>query len=785
MARNQSNFTQKNTPIWGTGAAAGAAEGEFQNTFSTGTLNPTSWSAISINDANATPGNAFWARSTTGESQGAYWGTRPPITSPTQTNGVALFDSDFMDNGGTQGAFGLGSSPAPHKGELISPVIDLTGYTDSALTVNFYCYWRNYATTEFSVSISVDNGASWSAVDIISLLPAGANAENQGWVDAVFANETAGVTNLTQCRIKFTFDGEYYFAMIDDVSIATADAFDLTIATANPNGNTVGDSFKELHITNNSHFPMSQLRNNLKFGANVKNYGAIDYEEQSTATLDLTIQRSINGSYSTVYTQSMIVDTVLIGGNGNAFFDDITDTTWIQPGVYKVIYDVNLAEDANPNNDSLIHYFSINNDSYASKVSTDLSGAPRATTAIFPGGTAFSKFEYGSMFNFPSGGTQNMTLDSISFQYYIPSSYTGTDELFVGIRVYEWYDLTQDGQLDTDPSSGELNVVAVAEAQLSNLIGATQTFRDTTVPVMNVSTFNELNLVDGKTYLVTLLLEAGGLGFNPFPSFTSENMIWLGASEEKNYGMNYLYGDLAQRTHVSPVLVLDENSIGDWNPLGFGADVVPSIGLVLSSPCSAAFSTINPTACNEYLSPAGNLYTTSGTYLDTIPAAAGCDSVITINLTVDNVDVSVTNSSPTLSATVSGASYQWLDCDNNYAVIPGETSQNFTATANGNYAVEITQSNCTDTSACNSVSNVGINNNDLSKFNVYPNPTKDKLTIELIGSQESDYSILDVTGRMIKAGKIEGIETTIDVSNFKRQIYFIKIGEQVIKFVKQ
>ncbi len=46
-------------------------------------------------------------------------------------------------------------------------------------------------------------------------------------------------------------------------------------------------------------------------------------------------------------------------------------------------------------------------------------------------------------------------------------------------------------------------------------------------------------------------------------------------------------------------------------------------------------STINANSCSNYISPSGNnTWTTSGTYTDIVPNAAGCDSIITINLTV-------------------------------------------------------------------------------------------------------------------------------------------------------
>ena len=47
-----------------------------------------------------------------------------------------------------------------------------------------------------------------------------------------------------------------------------------------------------------------------------------------------------------------------------------------------------------------------------------------------------------------------------------------------------------------------------------------------------------------------------------------------------------------------------------------------------------------------------------------------------------------------------GIEYQWLNCDNGYAPITGATSQNYTATELGSYAVEATIGSCVDTSDC-------------------------------------------------------------------------------------
>lgn len=147
-------------------------------------------------------------------------------------------------------------------------------------------------------------------------------------------------------------------------------------------------------------------------------------------------------------------------------------------------------------------------------------------------------------------------------------------------------------------------------------------------------------------------------------------------------------------------------------------------------------ATVSPVVCQSYTAPSGKIFTTSGTYQDTIPSVRGCDSVITINLTVNNfIDRNTTVSGTTITANAPFARYQWLNCNNAYAPISGATNQSFTPTVNGSYAVRLVQDACVDTSDCVVISTVGIIENTLnSKLMLYPNPTNGQITIE---SEES------------------------------------------------
>ncbi|NBG67246.1 hypothetical protein [Acidiluteibacter ferrifornacis] len=137
--KSLTNYKKSGSVVWCTGSTNGAL-GEFSTPFTTQDTSITNWivKSIYLSGRAVTPGSAFWVRNLTGYSAGAYWQGTTPHGSSSQANGSALFDSDFLDNNGIPGAFGTGASPSVHKGELISPPIDLTGYTNQALIVKFF-----------------------------------------------------------------------------------------------------------------------------------------------------------------------------------------------------------------------------------------------------------------------------------------------------------------------------------------------------------------------------------------------------------------------------------------------------------------------------------------------------------------------------------------------------------------------------------------------------------------------------------------------------------------------
>ncbi len=158
-----------------------------------------------------------------------------------------------------------------------------------------------------------------------------------------------------------------------------------------------------------------------------------------------------------------------------------------------------------------------------------------------------------------------------------------------------------------------------------------------------------------------------------------------------------------------------------------GCDSTINLSLTINKSTS---STVTTTGCVNYILN-GVTYDSSGTYTQILTNAAGCDSVVTLVLTLTKPNISVSQVKTQLTANATGVAYQWLDCNANFSPINGATNATYTATANGSYAVEITDGNCVDTSSCIAVISVGIENNFPNAVKAYPNPTNGSILLSL------------------------------------------------------
>lgn len=197
--------------------------------------------------------------------------------------------------------------------------------------------------------------------------------------------------------------------------------------------------------------------------------------------------------------------------------------------------------------------------------------------------------------------------------------------------------------------------------------------------------------------------------------------------------------------------------------------------------------TNNSRGIDVAVNSAGSIATTgyfSGTYdFDPGPDSSmvtsrGSWDIFLHRMQVCFLDMSVTQAGPTLSAHASGADYQWVDCNNNFEPIPGETGQSFTATANGSYAVVVIKGSCADTSECMMVTGVGIDAaGDRTKISVYPNPVSD--VINLVSDRvltDARLTVTDLQGRIVYAEiGLEGNRFSIPIAHLPPGIYLLEL----------
>ena len=222
-----------------------------------------------------------------------------------------------------------------------------------------------------------------------------------------------------------------------------------------------------------------------------------------------------------------------------------------------------------------------------------------------------------------------------------------------------------------------------------------------------------------------------------------------------------------------------------------GCDSIVTLDLTITT----ITATDVQTACEPFTWIDGNVYTSdNNTATFMLLTNDGCDSLVTLDLTFEPLDISTSISQISLiTANEINVDYQWLDCNDNMAPISGATNQSFAPGNVGSYAVQLTRGNCVDTSDCVEISVLGLESKSKTEeILIYPIPSSDQINIVLPKSLSSgSIDIINMNGEIVKRLLLNDINQAVnlDIQSLSAGMYFIELnaeGEILrTKFLKQ
>ena len=184
--------------------------------------------------------------------------------------------------------------------------------------------------------------------------------------------------------------------------------------------------------------------------------------------------------------------------------------------------------------------------------------------------------------------------------------------------------------------------------------------------------------------------------------------------------------------------------------------------------------------------PGTTVYTATATI-----GATGCFRNNTVSVTVNALpNATVSRVDDVLTAAETGATYQWYTCAAGpvFTPIGGATSQSYTATAIGSYAVDVTLNGCTSRSTCFDVTTLGSSSFDMNALTVYPNPVVDILSIRY-NEEITAINVYDLSGRLVKQITPNQTEVEVNMSELAAAMYIVKVNagenQTEIKVIKK
>ncbi len=174
----------------------------------------------------------------------------------------------------------------------------------------------------------------------------------------------------------------------------------------------------------------------------------------------------------------------------------------------------------------------------------------------------------------------------------------------------------------------------------------------------------------------------------------------------------------------------------------------------------------------------------------TVDCNGGNGIAVNANPAPIDFDVSVTLVDHTLTAGAEGMHYQWVDCNDQNAPIDGATDQSYEVTTSGNYAVIVSDGDCSQTSICTAVIVTGLEELEgADAFSVYPVPFGDRLTVQTHGTVGPVRAeLFSLSGQLLLDVTHSGIDINLPTAGLASGSYILRLtsdnARSTVKVVK-
>ncbi|HEY9660800.1 MAG TPA: hypothetical protein V6C65_20270, partial [Allocoleopsis sp.] len=301
----------------------------------------------------------------------------------------------------------------------ISPIIDVAQFGVYGVSVIFNQSMQRWREGLHFLDYSTDGGLNWTETEInadytyLSTVP----TTGDGYYNEQFRVRLPGAQNSTQLRIRFRFQGTYYWWVIDDVKIVETEANNLVAQ----------DNFYAIPpwavIPSNQVYPYFAENDIRNVGAAPQTNVTVNYNVVDANTSQVIYNENLD--YGTITADSLAENKI--------FPDPVVIPSF--PASYNASYTVSQDEtDFDPSNNSINYSFNVGGDMFAYET-----GATRSVAvdkSQYDAGAPLS-YGYGNIFR----PVADVEIRSIEWGFLVDSAMANQS---VNIYLLQWTDTNGD-----------------------------------------------------------------------------------------------------------------------------------------------------------------------------------------------------------------------------------------------------------------------------------------------------------------------------------------------------